>query len=164
MKRSITVGLVLIIVGTVLILQRTIGLSVDVWGYIWPLFLIIPGISLHINYFSKKSDSGSLIVGGILVTYGLLFLIHALTNGEYNEVLSFVYPMGIGIGFFESYLFGDKKNANLSLAMIFLFLALYILLRNVFPELSNLRDYIIPGLLIVLGVFVLFKNLIKNNR
>ena len=162
MKRSITVGLVLIIIGAVLIIQKTIGLSFDVWGYIWPLFLIIPGISLHMNFFSKKNDSGSLIVGGILVTYGILFFINALTQGEYTEVLTFVYPMGIGIGFFESYLFGEKKNSNLSLAIIFLFLALYILLRNVFPELVNLRDYIIPGLLIILGIYVLIRNMRKK--
>lgn len=158
MNRNIVVGLVFIALGTILIIQRTIGIDINIWNFIWPLFLIIPGIAIHIKYFSSRTNPGGLAIGGILLTYGIFFLFNVATNGVYQEQSSFVYPLGIGIGFFESFIFGDKKNSNLTVAIIFIVISVYMFLRQVLPEMYQIRDYIIPVLLIILGVYVLFKS------
>lgn len=157
MNKNITIGLVLVALGVFLIVQRTIGLDIEVWSFIWPLFLLIPGITMHINYFSKGRNSSSLVVAGILTIYGGLFLFNTLTNNIYSDDLTFIYFLGISIGFFESYIFGNKRNSDLSATLVFLVLSIIIFLKDIFPDFNNLRDYILPGLLIIFGVYVLVK-------
>jgi hypothetical protein len=157
MNRNITIGLVLVALGAFLIIQKTIGLDIEVWSFIWPLFLLIPGITMHINYFSKERSSGNLVVAGILTVYGGLFLFITLTNNMYNDKLTFIYFLGIAIGFFENYIFGNKKNSDLSTTLIFLIISVIIFLKEIFPNLNNLRDYILPGILIVFGIYILIK-------
>lgn len=157
MKKNITVGLVLVALGVLLIIQNTVGPEIEVWSFIWPLFLLIPGISMHINYFSKKNGSGNLIVAGILTTYGLYFLISVLTTKTaYTD--SFVYPLGIGIGFMESYIFCEKKSGYLSSGIIFFVFSLLMFLKKRMPDLVNLRSYVIPCILIIIGIYVLVKS------
>lgn len=156
-NRSITIGLVLVALGVFLIVQKTIGLDIEVWNFIWPLFLLIPGITMHINYFSSGRNSGSLVVAGILTIYGGLFLFNTLTNNIYSDKLTFIYFLGIAIGFFENYIFGNKKNGDLSVSLIFLILSVIIFLKDVFPNFNNLRDYILPGILILFGIYILIR-------
>lgn len=157
MKKDIMIGLVLIAVGVLLIVQKTVGLDINIWNFIWPLFLLVPGISMHINYFSNPGNSGSLVLAGVLTVYGALFMINVLTNWVYTDNLTFVYPLGIAIGFLDSYAFGDKRSSRLSSAIIFLAIAAYIFMDNILPGV-NFKDYILPGLLIILGIYVLIKN------
>lgn len=156
-NKNITVGLVLVALGIFLIVQKTIGLDIEVWSFIWPLFLLIPGITMHINYFSNGRNSSSLVVAGILTTYGALFLFNTLTNNIYSDELTFIYFLGIAIGFFESYIFGNKRNSDLSATLVFLIISVIIFLKYIFPDFNNLRDYILPGILIIFGFYVLIK-------
>lgn len=157
MKKDIMIGLVLIGIGTLLIIQKTIGLDINVWNFIWPLFLLVPGITMHINYFSDRSNQGNLLLAGVLTIYGALFLVNVLTNWIYSDNLIFVYPLGIAIGFLEGYAFGDKRSSRLSLAVIFLAISTYMLLDIILPGV-HIKDYILPGLLIISGIYILFKN------
>lgn len=166
MNKRATIGLVLIAVGVLLIIQKTLGYEIEVWSFAWPLFLIIFGVSMHINYFSNKNEEGNLILAGIITTYGIYFLINILTNKVYAHMTSFVYPFGIGIGFMESYIFGDKRNGYLSAGIVFLIIALVIFLKDFFPKLESFREFIIPCLLIIFGVSMLLKNndILKRGR
>ena len=159
MKRNITIGLVLVGVGAFLILQKALNFTIDVWQFVWPFFLLIPGISIHIDYFKNKRDSGSLVVGGILTVYGLLFLVNAISGWNYSHMLTFVYPLGIGIGFWESFAFGDRKNSSLSIALVFLVISVFMLINDVFPSLAgDFKYYIIPVLLVVTGILIMLKD------
>ncbi|QCX34547.1 hypothetical protein FDN13_13020 [Caloramator sp. E03] len=157
MSRNIAAGIFLITIGIVLIIQRTVG--INLWNYIWPFSLIVVGIGIHYKFFHDKNDSNILVIGGILLTYGLLFLFNNITNGAYNSKTNFVYFLGIGIGFIESFIFGDN-NKNLIPAIIFISISIYFLLKQVFPQIYSIRirDYLIPGFLIIFGVYILFKN------
>lgn len=100
MNRNIIIGTTLVVIGLVLIIQRTIGIDINLWNYVWPLFLIVPGIGIHYKFFSGRENSSSLVIGGILLTYGIMFLFNSITNGVYHREINFVYPLGIAIGFF----------------------------------------------------------------
>jgi hypothetical protein len=157
MAKNITMGLVLVAVGVFLIVQKTIGLDIEVWSFVWPLFLLIPGISMHVNYFSNGRGSNNLVVAGILTIYGALFLFNTLTHSLYAEGLTFIYPLGIAIGFFENYAFGNKRSGDLSAGLIFLIISVIVFLKDFLPNMTNLRDYIVPGALILFGIYVLVK-------
>lgn len=159
-----TVGLVLIGVGTFLILQKALHLTIDLWQFVWPFFLLIPGISMHMEFFKKRRDAGSLVVAGILTVYGLLFLVNAVTNWNFSHMLTFVYPLGIGIGFWESYALGDRRNSILSVAIVFLVISFYMLINNALPNLAaNYKYYILPVLLVIVGITVIFKGVNGEN-
>lgn len=165
MKRNLIVGLVLIGVGTFLILQKAIHLTIDLWQFVWPFFLLVPGTSKHIDFFKNRRDAGSLVIAGILTVYGFLFLINAVTAWKYSHMLTFVYPLGIGIGFWESYVFGDKRSSVLSVAIVFLVISLYMLLNVALPNLAvNYKYYIVPVLLVVIGIVVIFKSVSGDNK
>lgn len=163
MKKNNTVGLVLIALGIVLIVQKTVGLDIEIWSFIWPFFLIGPGITMHTKYFSERNDSRSLIIAGILTTYGLYFLFNVIT-GNMGHTYSFIYPLGICIGFMESYLFGQKRSSYLSVGIVFFIISLLVFMKNVYPNLVNFRDVVIPVILIILGVVILVKNTGILNR
>jgi uncharacterized membrane protein YhaH (DUF805 family) len=164
MKKSNIIGLVLVAVGILLIVQKTIGMDVEIWSFIWPLFLIIPGISMHIKYFSERRDSSSLVVAGILTTYGLYFLFNIITGKAYAQVSSFIYPLGICIGFMESYIFGEKRSSYLSAGIVFLIVSVLVFLKYEYPNLISFRDVVIPIILILLGVLILVKNMGVFNK
>ncbi len=164
MRRNVTVGLVLVGLGVFLILQKALNLTIDISQFVWPFFLLIPGISMHVEFFKNKKDAGSLVVAGVITVYGLLFLINALTLWKYSHMLTFVYPLGIGIGFWESFEFGDKKNSSLSIAIVFLVISLYMLLNDALPDLAgNIKYYIVPALLVVVGVIIIIGDKLRKN-
>lgn len=156
-NNSITAGLIFIALGIFLIVQKTIGLDIEVWSFILPLFLLILGITMHVSYFSSGRKSGNIVIAGILTIYGGLFLFNTITNNAYSDRLNFIYFLGISIAFFESYIFGNKRNRDLSATLIFLVISIITFLKDVFPNLNNLREYILPGILIVFGIYVLLK-------
>ncbi|SKA84836.1 hypothetical protein SAMN05443428_10673 [Caloramator quimbayensis] len=158
MNRNIFVGLLLVGIGIILIIQRTLGIDINIWNYLWPFFLIVLGIMIHYNFFAGRDKSNSLIFGGILLTYGLLFIFNTITNGMYHSDLYFVYPLGIGIGFFENYILGNRDNKSLMISIILIVISIYIALKQILPEFYNIRDYLFPVFIIIFGIYLLFKN------
>ena len=151
-------GLVLIGLGVLIIIQRTFGIDINVWNYVWPMFLLIPGITMHVNYFKDgRRNSGLIVIAGILTVYGLLFLFNTATGNVYSQKLDFVYTLGVGIGFFESFVFGEKKNSDLSISLVFFVISFYMFLKQMLPGYYQIRDYVVPIILIILGAYILFK-------
>jgi hypothetical protein len=158
MNKNFILGFILILVGGFLLVQKLLGIDISVWNFIWPLFLLIPGILMQAKYFSAGNSSNNYLLAGILVTFGLVFLINNITNGVYSNFLSFGYPLGIGIGFLENYTFSQRKSSDLSIGIIFVVISIYILLKAIFPSAYYLRDYLLPGGLICFGIMVLIRN------
>jgi len=79
-------GLLLLFIGVLLILAN-FGVIEIVWENLWPLFLLIPGILFELSYFIYRKDAGLLIPAGIIITYGLLFLVNVIYGWHLMEVL-----------------------------------------------------------------------------
>lgn len=150
-------GFIFIALGILLLIQKSIGIDISTWNFLWPLFLIIPGILMHFRTFSNNGNPNNYFFPVIMVVFGIQFLIRNLTNGEYDDYLSFGYPLGIGIGFLECYMFSRKKISNLFVGLIFFIIALYMLVRSFFPNIEYLRDYILPGILILIGALIVLR-------
>ncbi|WP_446715289.1 LiaI-LiaF-like domain-containing protein [Caloramator sp. Dgby_cultured_2] len=69
-------GLVFILVGIFLIIQRTFLFDVNLWNFVWPIFLIIPGIAIHYNYFSKTKEQKFNIRWNLNCLWILLFIFY----------------------------------------------------------------------------------------
>jgi len=151
----------LILIG-VLLLMNQAGLNVD-FGYIWPIFLLIPGIFFWIMFYSKKEKqrmrSSLLLPGTILIIYSLYFFYNQITNYDFAGETSFVFTLGVALGFFAMYYFGEIKNKGILIpAWILAGVSAILLLSTVGGGIWW------PIIIIFVGLFLLYKkDFFKDN-
>jgi len=146
-------GLLLLFIGAMLILSN-FGVIEIVWENLWPLFLLIPGIVFELSYFTYRKDAGLLVPGGILITYGLLFLVNVNYGWHLMDNLWPIFPLGVAIGLFQLYLFGEREKGLLIPIGILGAISLFFLINNlVFIDFGLLAGI----LLVLIGIWIIFK-------
>jgi len=166
-KSNIIIGTVFVIIGAVFLLKNLNILDFyfnifDLGFYIarlWPaLFLIIPGLLFHLSFFSGKNrDPGLLVPGGILLVLGITFQINMLYGGW--DILWPAYILSVAVGLFELYMFGQRDKGLLIPIGILGGLSVIFFTRFSLTGVLglDLSKFIVPVVLVVLGVLVLSK-------
>jgi len=146
-------GLLLLCIGVLLILSN-FGVIEIVWDNLWPLFLLIPGIVFELSYFIYRKDAGLLVPGGILITYGLLFLVNVNYGWHLMEYLWPIFPLGVAMGLLQLYLFGTREKGLLIPVGILGAISLFFLINN----LLFIDFWLLAGIvLMVIGIWIIFK-------
>lgn len=159
-NHNMVLGAVFILVGT-LVLLSNLGYLNFSWSYIWPMALLIPGIYMHISFFTGlDKNPGILVPGGILTTYGILFYANVILGWGLMNDLWPVFLIGIALGLLELYIFGGQDKALLIPVAILGGLGLIFLTRSEF--LLN-KKYIAPAFLIIIGIIILSKGRKEKN-
>ena len=152
-KINYVFGFLLLCIGVLLILSN-FGIIEIVWEDLWPLFLLIPGILFELSYFIYRKDAGLLVPGGILITYGLLFLVNIIYGWSLMEYLWPIFPLGVAIGLFQLYLFGGREKGLLIPVGILGAISLFFLINN----LLFIDFWLLAGIaLVVIGIWIIFK-------
>ena len=146
-------GLFLLFIGALLILAN-FGVIEIAWDNLWPLFLLIAGIFFELSYFISRKDAGLLVPGGILITYGLLFLVNVNYGWHLMDNLWPIFPLGVAIGLFQLFLFGGREKGLLIPVGILGAVSLFFLINNLFFIHFGLLAGI---LLVVIGIWIIFK-------
>lgn len=147
-------GLLLLFIGVLLILAN-FGVIKIGWDNLWPLFLLIPGIVFELSYFIYRKDTGLLVPGGILITYGLLFSVNVIYGWHLMENLWPIFPLGVAIGLLQLFLFGGREKGLLIPVGILGVISLFFLINNLlFVDFRLLAGI----LLMLIGIWVIFKN------
>ncbi len=146
-------GLFLLFIGVLLILAN-FGVIEIIWENLWPLFLLISGIVFELSYFISRKDAGLLVPGGILITYGLLFLVNVSYGWHLMEDLWPIFPLGVAIGLLQLYLFGQREKGLLIPIGILGAISLFFLINNLFFIDFKLLAGIV---LVVIGIWIIFK-------
>jgi len=158
MKNNILWGFFLLFAGGLLILAN-FGIIEIAWDNIWPLFVLIVGIFFEASYFIYRKEAGLLVPGGILITYGLLFLVSTIYGWHLMGDLWPIYPLGVAIGLFQLYLFGGRDKGLLIPVGILGAVSLFFLINNfLFVDFRLLVGII----LVVIGIGIILKKT-KNN-
>ncbi len=146
-------GFLLLCIGVILILSN-FGVIEIIWDNLWPLFLLIPGILFELSYFIYRKDAGLLVPGGILITYGLLFLVNVSCGWYLMEDLWPIFPLGVAIGLFQLYFFGGREKGLLIPVGILGAISLFFLINNLlFVDFGLLAGV----LLVLIGIWIIFK-------
>lgn len=154
-NHNMVLGAAFILVGTLVLLSNLGYLSFS-WSYIWPMALLIPGIYMHISFFTGlDKNPGILVPGGILTTYGVLFYANVILGWDLMSDLWPVFLIGIALGLFELYIFGGQDKALLIPVAILGGLGFIFLTKS---EFLLSKKYLAPAFLIVIGVMILFKD------
>jgi len=152
-------GLFLLFIGVLLILAN-FGVIEIAWDNLWPLFLLIPGILFELSYFISRKDAGLLVPGGILTTYGLLFLVNVNYGWHLMDNLWPIFPLGVAIGLFQLYLFGGREKGLLIPVGILGAISLFFLINNLlFVDFRLLAGI----LLMLIGIWIIFKKIKTDN-
>ncbi len=170
-KNKLVPGLILILIGVALLLgnRDIFGFNIFNLGFLignyWAaIFLIIPGLVFHYAYFSHgRKDPGLLVPGGILIILGVVCQLSMLFGIWHLLWPGFILAPAVGL--FELYIFGNKDKGLLIPVSILGGLSLIFFLgyiNDIFDR--NLKAYIIPVVLIALGIFVITKGFARKTE
>ena len=168
---GVALGVVLVVVGLFYLIVQVAAIDLSTFG--WPLFIIIPGLTLLIVGFISLG-TGAAIPGGILTMVGLV-LAYQNSTGYWTSwayAWALVAPGGVGLGLFLQGL--RERNAGLIRQgrTLMLIAALIFLVGFVFFEsilnISGINDIPIvkaalPALFILIGILLLARS-IQNSR
>ena len=150
-KNQYTVGLLFLIAGIVILLGK-MGLFAFIGTNFWPLFLLIPGILLHVLFFGRLLPPIVLIPGAVLTMNAFIFFFCIAFGWSAMQYLWPFLILSVAAGLYEYHLFDtDHPRSSLTLARI---LALAAIALFVIMLVWGWRLYIIAAFLIVIGVWM----------
>lgn len=162
---AIAGGVALIAFG-VLILIGQIFQRTNFWGAFWPFFPIALGVIFYVVMFAGgKSAAPFAIPATIITMIGLILLFQNLTG--YWETWAYAWALivfSVGLGIYIAGLWGDKASdrrggmdvMKVGLILFIIFGALMELLFSNFLS-RNVMQYLFPALMILLGVYLIFR-------
>jgi len=164
---SLAVGLVLVVVGIFFLIMRLF--EIDLSSYGWPLYVIIPGLTLLIVGFVSLG-TGALVPGGIVTVTGLILAAQNATGdwASWAYAWTLVVPGGAGLGLFlQGLRVHDSKQVRLGRNLMFWSALMFMIGFVIFESIFNIsgQDFgvvsraALPVLLIIIGVTLLLRSM-----
>jgi hypothetical protein len=162
---SAALGIVLVVVGLFALLVAFVGVDLTTYG--WPLFVIVPGLTLLVVGFLGLGQGAS-IPGGIVTVLGLLLAYQSSTGdwATWTFAWALVAPGGVGLGMYLQAL-RDRDAMALRTGRMLMFIAVLIFMIGfvLFESIMGIsgRDYgwfgkaALPILLVVIGIILLWR-------
>jgi len=169
---SAALGVVLVVVG--IFALGVVVLGVDLTQYGWPLFVIVPGLTLLVVGF-VGGGAGASVPGGIVTMLGLVLAYQSSTGdwASWAFAWALIAPGGVGLGLYLQAL-RDRDPVILKRGRTLIFVALMIFMIGfVFFESIlgiSATDYgifgkaALPALLIVIGAILLVRSIQRSRR
>jgi hypothetical protein len=164
---GLALGLVLVVVGIFFLIMRLF--NIDLSSYGWPLYVIIPGLTLLIVGFVSLG-TGALVPGGIVTVTGLILAAQNATGdwASWAYAWTLVVPGGAGLGLFlQGLRVHDAKQVRLGRNMMFWAALMFMIGFVIFESIFNIsgQDFgivsraALPVLLIIIGVTLLARSM-----
>jgi len=161
-KNHSILGIILLTMGVIVLLNtlNIINFSFSIWR-LWPLIFLVPGLVFELNYFNNNGPVGLVIPGGILTTFGLIFMICSIFGYQH---MSYLWPWflgSVGVGLYQFYVFGDRERPIFWVSFGFLSFAIA---STAFTLLSFKGSFVFPIILIVIGIILLMQSRDKDDE
>lgn len=166
MKRvnSLVWGTVLLLLGVVLVLNQLQIINVQS-GMVFPIILLALALLFHLYYFfNGRGSEGLLVPGGILLVYGLMFLLGDLSPFQGNIFNNGLWPLwilGPALGLFELYVFSGGSKGSMVPVFILTAIGGGFLLNTLLDVSFSI---VLAIVLIGLGVGLMVNALSRNGR
>ncbi len=169
---SAALGVVLVVVG--IFALGVVVLGVDLTQYGWPLFVIVPGLTLLVVGF-VGGGAGASVPGGIVTMLGLVLAYQSSTGdwASWAFAWALIAPGGIGLGLYLQALRDrDSEQLRRGRTLIFISLMIFMIGFVFFESILGISgvDYgifgkaALPALLIVIGVILLVRSIQRSRR
>lgn len=169
---TMALGIVLVVVG--LFALGVVMFGVDLTQYGWPLFVIIPGLTLLVVGFVGVG-AGASIPGGIITMLGLV-LAYQSSTGDWPSwafAWALIVPGGLGLGMYLQAL-RDRDPVSLKRGRTLIFVGVMIFMIGfvLFESILGISDTdygwfgkaALPLLLIVIGIILLARSVQRSRR
>ena len=168
-------GICLLVLGVAFLVMEVadVRLTGRFWGFIWPFFVIGPGVLLLFGGTKQGGTTAeaSSIVGGIITMTGLA-LFYANTTGHWESMAyawTMMAPGGVAVGQIVDGILNNKpetkstgqKLMKISLIMLAVGAVFFEIVLDIsgFFRSSGLKSIALPGILIGLGLLLLMNSL-----
>ena len=153
-------GLILVMLGGLFLFSQFFGGSI--WTFLWPGFVILPGLLFFIGMLMGGKDAGGLAIPGTIITItGLLLFYQNLTGlwQTWSFAWALVGPVATGLGLIIFGLYSEKPEARKAGTIVLVIgLALLAIFGISFGfGYPRLGRYLWPLVLIALGIFVVLR-------
>ena len=163
----LALGVVLVLVGVGWLAARILDVTLDIRGVFWPWLVVIPGVAILVASFVSSRGRTLAMFGAVITSIGLLLVYQNATGNwaSWAYGWALVGPAGSGAG---RWLHGrvrgvpDEVVAGRRMVLVGLALALvgFAFFEGVLGltlDLGEVGDFLLPLLLIVLGVALLLR-------
>ena len=171
MGSTVAVGIVLVVLGLFALIVQFTGFDA---GGSWPLFVIIPGLTLLLVGFVSLG-TGALIPGAILTIVGLIL---AYMNASQDwPAWAFAWPLvapgGVGLGIYLQGLRNhDAHTLRQGRVLMFVALLIFMIGFVIFGTIFRISDQdygwfgkaALPALLIVIGIVLLARSIQRSRQ
>ena len=172
MGPSAALGAVLIVLGIFALVVVVAG--VDLTQYGWPLFVIVPGLTLLVVGF-VWIGSGATIPGGVVTILGLVLAYQNATGDwpSWAYVWALIIPGGVGLGMYlQAMRDRDQHALRTGRTLMFIGFMIFAIGFVLFESILGIsgRDYglvgkaALPALLIVIGAILLVRSIQRARR
>jgi hypothetical protein len=169
---SAALGIVLVVVGLFALLVAFAGVDLTTYG--WPLFVIVPGLTLLVVGFVGVGQGAS-IPGGVVTMLGLLLAYQSSTGdwATWTFAWALVAPFGVGLGMYlQALRERDAGSLRTGRTLMFIGLVIFMIGFVLFESILGLsgKDYglfgkaALPLLLIVIGFILLWRSIQRARR
>jgi hypothetical protein len=161
---SVVAGASLIVLGGLFLMSQLLRISI--WQFLWPLFVIIPGIAMFVGVYSGgKQAAGLAIPASVVSTVGSILLFQSITNHweSWAYAWSLIFPTAVGLGM---YIFGSRaddedtrqRGRGMIRTGIIIFVLLGVFFESIFAFGGSLFGRILwPVAIIALGVYLILR-------
>ena len=162
---NLIIGVVLVALGAIFLLAELLNVSLG--RFLWPFFIIIPGLAFFVGMASGgKSTAPLAIPGSIITMVGLILLFQSVTGlwASWAYVWTLIFPVSVGIGLWISGSWmGDESQKRVGRVMAGIGVILFIVFGTFFElvlGISGARGRLVgrifwPLALIALGLYIL---------
>src|SRR6266852_1864477 len=170
---STAIGIVLVVIGIFALVIVLSGVDLTESG--WPLFIIIPGLTLTVIGFVSLGGVAT-IPGGILTMLGIV-LAYSNSTGDWPIWAygwSLVIPFGLGLGIYLQALRDrDQPAVRTGRTLLFVGLMIFLIGFVLFESILGIsgRDYFgpygkaaLPALLILVGIILLVRSVQRSRQ
>lgn len=170
----LVMGFGLIVLGALFLLGTFF--RINVWGFLWPFFIIVPGLLFFAGMVGLGRSGAPLAVPGSIVTMvGLLLFYQTLTGhwASWAYAWSLIFPTSVGIGLAIAGMWGNEPQttkvgtvmATVGLGVFVFFAFFFELILNISGVRSGmLGRFMLPVLLIGGGAALLIFALLPRRR
>jgi hypothetical protein len=154
-KGNLVWGVLLVVFGGILLVMTLLQVSIwDVLDEFWPVIFLLGSAAFHVGALTGgKKAVGLVVPGGIFL---MLFVIFQLSMSfDWWGSTWPLYILAPALGLFELYLFGERDSDLLIPVGILTGVSVVFLMVFSFHTGPILVKYIVPALIILLGVLIL---------
>lgn len=158
MNNKYSAGIILLIAGLLILLGKW-GVFSFIGAIFWPILVLIPGVIIHVLYFGRVLPAITLIPGGMLVVYALLFIFCNFLGWDNLRYLWPLFILGVAVGMYEYSLFGSPKQRYIKRTALILGILSIIALLLV--AMWSWGIYVLAILCLVSGLLLIFTKKIR---